>query len=272
MEKWVGKTAIVTGASSGIGAAIVRDFAKAGINVIALARRLEKLNALQEELESAPGKVTPLECDVADKESVEAAFKTIEESFGVVHILINNAGIMRPQYLLSNDDDLLAMEQFENVVQTNIVGLVHCTRKAFNLMEKSGDFGMIINIGSTLGHSIPWIDLQYNVYPGSKFAVRAITDVVRFELFKRENRKIRVAVSSTRSFPCKRIKIFNSLGNKSRRCCNRYDGFCGWSVIATRFERNYNGHVSLLEGRRRIASSGLSSNDAVFREHNGTDN
>ena len=95
MEKWQGKIAVVTGASAGIGAAIVRDLAKAGINVIALARRIEKLEALKDELKGAPGKVTALRCDVSNKASVEATFKTIEERFGVVNILINNAGVVR---------------------------------------------------------------------------------------------------------------------------------------------------------------------------------
>lgn len=95
MEKWIGKVAVVTGASAGIGSAIVRDFAKAGIDVIALARRVEKLESLKNELKSAPGKVTALKCDVSDKRSVEEAFKSIERSHGVIHILVNNAGVIR---------------------------------------------------------------------------------------------------------------------------------------------------------------------------------
>ena len=95
MEKWVGKTAVVTGASAGIGAAIVRDLANAGVNVVALARRIEKLETLKIELEGAPGKVTIVGCDVSDKTSVETAFTAIEASFQTIHILINNAGIIR---------------------------------------------------------------------------------------------------------------------------------------------------------------------------------
>lgn len=95
MEKWIGKNAVVTGASAGIGAAIVRDLANAGINVAALARRLEKLDALKEELKNAPGKVISVACDVSNKESVELAFQSIEKSFGTIQILVNNAGIVR---------------------------------------------------------------------------------------------------------------------------------------------------------------------------------
>jgi NADP+-dependent farnesol dehydrogenase len=95
MEKWRGKTAIVTGASSGIGAAIVRDLSRAGINVIALARRTERLESLKSELENEAGKVTAIGCDVSNRKSVEEAFKTIEGSFESVNILVNNAGIVR---------------------------------------------------------------------------------------------------------------------------------------------------------------------------------
>lgn len=95
MEKWRGKNAVVTGASSGIGAAIVREFVNAGINVAALARGVEKLESLKQELKNAPGKVTVLACDVTDKNSVESAFKSVEEIFGTVQILVNNAGTGR---------------------------------------------------------------------------------------------------------------------------------------------------------------------------------
>lgn len=79
----------------GIGAAIVRDFANAGINVIALARRVEKLEALKQELISAEGKVTAIGCDISNKSSVESAFREVEKTFGVVNILVNNAGVIR---------------------------------------------------------------------------------------------------------------------------------------------------------------------------------
>lgn len=95
MDKWVGKTAIVTGASGGIGAAIAKDFANAGINVIALDRRVDELIGLQKQLELAPGKVTTIECDISNRASVELAFEAIAKSFLEVHILVNNAGVIR---------------------------------------------------------------------------------------------------------------------------------------------------------------------------------
>ncbi|CRL06496.1 CLUMA_CG019608, isoform A [Clunio marinus] len=193
MEKWRGKVAIVTGASAGIGAAIVRDLANAGINVIALARRAERLESLKNELQAAPGKVTPMTCDVSDKASIESTFEAIENTFETVNILINNAGVIRDVEILDSSDDLEAIGKMEQVITTNFTGLVHCTRKAFRLIEKSNDYGMIINIGSVAGHGIPNIDFKFNVYPGTKFAVRATTEVLRMELNKKNNKKIRIS-------------------------------------------------------------------------------
>ena len=95
MEKWEGKLAVVTGASSGIGAAILKDLAIAGINVVGLARRVEKVQEIINELGKVPGKVYAHKCDVSDEESVKSAFKWIEDKFGCFQILVNNAGVER---------------------------------------------------------------------------------------------------------------------------------------------------------------------------------
>jgi NADP-dependent 3-hydroxy acid dehydrogenase YdfG len=85
-DKWIGKTAVVTGASAGIGAAIFKEFARSGINVIGLARRLERVEKIVEELGATKGKAFAHKCDVSDPKSVTETFKWIEEKFGVVHI------------------------------------------------------------------------------------------------------------------------------------------------------------------------------------------
>lgn len=95
MEKWRGKIAVVTGAASGMGGQIARDFANAGINVIALDIQFERLESLRKEMATAPGKVTAILCDVTKYQSVASAFAEIEKTFGVVHIMVNSAGIMR---------------------------------------------------------------------------------------------------------------------------------------------------------------------------------
>lgn len=192
MEKWTGKLAVVTGASSGIGAAIVRDLSKAGINVAALARRADRLDELKDELKEFPGKVYAMMCDVSDKAAVERIFKQIDEKYGAISIMINNAGTMRAVEILDDDDE--TFEEIEEVVQTNLMGLINCSRKAYQSMKKADDYGIIIQISSIVGHSIPFIPIiNFNVYPGSKHAVRASTEVMRQELIKKKNTKIRVA-------------------------------------------------------------------------------
>lgn len=191
MEKWSGKFAVFTGASAGIGEAIVKDFARAGINVIALARRSEKVEEFVKTLGDTPGKVYAYKCDVSKVESVKEAFKWIEEKFGSISILINNAGIAVKLNILDEGDDVT--EKINSLIATNMTGLVHCTREAVRLIKKSDDYGLIVNVNSILGHSLPFYESSANVYPASKFAVTAISEVVRQELVLQGSEKIRVS-------------------------------------------------------------------------------
>ena len=95
MDRWVGKIALVTGASAGIGASITEELAKAGVKVFGLARRAEKIEELKKKVGSVKGEIIPLKGDVSKQDDVIAAFKTIKEKFGKIHILVNNAGISR---------------------------------------------------------------------------------------------------------------------------------------------------------------------------------
>jgi NADP+-dependent farnesol dehydrogenase len=164
MEKWSGKIAIVTGASAGIGEAIVRDFVKFGITTVALARRLEKLETLKNELKGEKGEIIPVKCDVSDKASIDAAFDEIEKKVGIAHILVNNAGIAIHSSMLGDEEN--AEETITKTINTNFLGLVMVARKSYRLMKKADDYGMIINIGSVGGHANPYAEYFLNVYPG----------------------------------------------------------------------------------------------------------
>lgn len=95
MDKWKGKIAVITGASAGIGAEIVKDFAKNGIVVVALARRASKIVDNIKDFPAEYGKVYARSCDVANLQSIKETFDWIEEKLGSVNILVNNAGIGR---------------------------------------------------------------------------------------------------------------------------------------------------------------------------------
>lgn len=164
MEKWKGKTAVVTGASSGIGDAVVRDLVKHGINVAALARRLDRLEALKNQLKDEPGSVFPIKCDVTDKASIDAAFEQIEQEVGNIQILVNNAGIGQFHPIFDNDDDKTD-EILSSIIHTNFLGLVRVARKGYKLIKKSEDYGIIINMGSFVGHNAS-LEYELNVYSG----------------------------------------------------------------------------------------------------------
>jgi len=134
MEKWEGKTAIVTGASAGIGDAIARDLVKHGINVVALARRMDRLELLKEQLKAEKGKVIPVKCNVSDKASIDAAFEQIEKEVGTVQILVNNAGIAQMKMIFGDDESI--EETIANTINTNFLGLVRVSRKAYKLMKQ----------------------------------------------------------------------------------------------------------------------------------------
>lgn len=188
MEKWQGKIAVVTGASAGIGGAIVRDLASSGLTVIGLARRVEKVEEIAHEVKN--GKIYALKCDVSDMESIKAAFKWIEDKFSFIHILINNAGISMYENVLDSSDE--RTEQINKLIDTNLTGLVHCTRVGVKLIKKSDDYGMVINVGSILDANIPFPNTS-SIYAASKHAVRAFSEIIRQELIVSNNDKIRVA-------------------------------------------------------------------------------
>jgi len=190
-EKWTGKVAVVTGASAGIGAAIFKELAKQGLIVIGLARRLERVEGLIKELGSTKGKAYAYKCDVSDPQSVTDAFKWIENQFGVVNVLVNNAGIGRNVGTLDEKED--TFKKLNEVIDTNLRGLIQCSREAYRLMKKSDDYGIIININSITGHYVPFMTgSSINVYPSTKFAVTALSESLRHELIYADNKKVRV--------------------------------------------------------------------------------
>lgn len=95
MERWNGRVAAVTGASSGIGAAICQELVKAGMIVCGLTRRKDKVEQLRLSLFGAEGQLNAVECDITSEHSVKTAYTWIEKTYGGIDILVNNAGIAR---------------------------------------------------------------------------------------------------------------------------------------------------------------------------------
>jgi serine 3-dehydrogenase len=165
-----GKTAIVTGASAGIGEATARALAKAGARVMLVARRADRLAALAAEIGDG---TCYLSLDLADADAAQALLDAATEQLGTVDILINNAGILRTSHV--DDFDLAELEpmiaiNYSAVVRTSILFARH--------MKANGS-GQIINL-SSIGASLTAAGA--GVYGGLKLALDRFTDVLRIEL------------------------------------------------------------------------------------------
>jgi 3-hydroxy acid dehydrogenase / malonic semialdehyde reductase len=151
----------VTGASAGFGAAIARRFIADGAHVVATARRLERLKDLRQEL--GP-RLLPLELDVRDRQLVEAAVAGLPAEFAAVDVLVNNAGLA----LGLNPAHQADLDEWEQMVDTNIKGLMYCTRALLpGMVERKR--GHVVNIGSVAGE---WPYPGGNAYGASKAFVR----------------------------------------------------------------------------------------------------
>ncbi|XP_060515971.1 farnesol dehydrogenase-like [Cylas formicarius] len=186
MERWSGKVAVVTGASAGIGAAIAEVLVSQHLQVVGVARRLEKLEELAAKWPGKNGQFIPLKGDISDKDDVLRIFKWIGDNVGPVSILINNAGVgKRTSIVNGNIDD------WKTVMDTNFFGLAIASREAIKSMQDHHIDGHIVNINSTLGHVVINAPNQ-NLYPASKHAVTAFTETLRKDLVAMKS-KIKVS-------------------------------------------------------------------------------
>jgi NAD(P)-dependent dehydrogenase (short-subunit alcohol dehydrogenase family) len=139
---FAGRTAIVTGASSGIGAAYAKALAEQGADVAVLARRVQKLEAIAKECEAFGAKCLPVACDVTDEESIKAAVKQVADAFGHIDILINNAGVCEFSLL---EDHTTA--QWDKVITTDLTSAFLMTREVEPYF-KAQHYGRVVNTAS----------------------------------------------------------------------------------------------------------------------------
>lgn len=189
MDRWAGRVALVTGASSGIGAAIARVLVQHKMKVIGCGRQVSKLQELSNQFssENLEGVLDPVQCDVSKESEIKEMFKMIQSKYGGLDVCINNAGLMHRAQLLSGN-----IEAWREMLDVNVMALTIITSEAYHSMTNKGiDDGQIINICSMSGHrAVPSTDTSF--YSVTKFAVKALTEGVRKEL--RQNKSnIRIA-------------------------------------------------------------------------------
>jgi NADP-dependent 3-hydroxy acid dehydrogenase YdfG len=166
------KVVLITGASSGIGAGIARELAKAGATLMLGARRTDRLEELARELRDLGAKVAKCRLDVTDRADVAAFAQVAEDQFGRVDVIVNNAGVM-PLSLMSS----LKVDEWDRMIDVNIKGVLYGIAAVLPLMMAQGS-GQIINIASVGALSV---SPTAAVYCATKYAVRAISDGLRQE-------------------------------------------------------------------------------------------
>jgi NADP-dependent 3-hydroxy acid dehydrogenase YdfG len=167
-----GKVAVITGASSGIGAATALALAGEGAKVALVARRHDRLIEVADRIDKDGGEALALEADITDHGKVEAIVGEVAGQFGGINIMVNNAGLM-----LLGPVDGADIEEWRRMVDINLLGLLYCTREAMPVIRDSGG-GHIVNVSSVAGRQAT---LGAAVYNMTKWGVTGFSEALRQE-------------------------------------------------------------------------------------------
>ena len=175
MFNLIGRVALVTGASSGLGQQFARALADNGAAVVLAARRTDRLLDLQQEIEAKGGKALAVEADVTDRAAMVAAFNAAEKAFGTVTILVNNAGVAQ-QSVRATD---VTPEEWRRVLGVDLDAVFYWAQEGARRMIAAGKQGAIVNIASVLGFGVSKGTTAYAV---AKAAVVQTTKALAVEL------------------------------------------------------------------------------------------
>jgi len=186
MNTLLNKIALVTGACSEIGKAIIEELVSKGLKVVGLSSDINKLKILADELKGKPGKLYPLQCDLSLPNEIEAASEWIEKNLGGVDILINNASISLNWSSING-----GVQELKKSLDVNVLGLSCITKKVLQLMKNKGiDNGSIVNLNDISG--LKWLPLASDrpispAYACSKSALTALSECLRLELAQNQS-------------------------------------------------------------------------------------
>ncbi len=168
---------LITGATSGFGAAAAQKFAANGYDIIITGRRKSRLTALAARLEKENSvRVLPLDFDVQQREAVKEKLDNLPPEWQQIRVLVNNAGLAAGREYF----DEASVDDWDTMIDTNLKGLLYVTRAALPYLKNSGQ-GHIINIGSIAGKGVYE---KGNVYCATKHAVDAISQAMRIDLLR----------------------------------------------------------------------------------------
>jgi len=174
MKEVTGKVAFVTGGASGMGLAMVRTFAAAGMKVAVADIERQALERVAEEFAGSNGTVITLPLDVTDRAAMEQAADATEEAFGKVHVVCNNAGVA-----VGGNVDTMSHADWDWVLGVNIDGVVNGVQTFTRRIQAHGEGGHFVNTASMAGHiAVPGL----SVYTTSKYAVVGMSEVMRNDL------------------------------------------------------------------------------------------
>ncbi|KAJ8664240.1 hypothetical protein QAD02_005902 [Eretmocerus hayati] len=180
MDRWIGKSAVVTGASSGVGACLVERLVGIGMKVAGLARRRDRLYEMMHRLNGMakpPASFLAVPCDLSNEDEILAAFEIVERILGPVHVLVNNAAVLAFETIV--DGDTATMRK---ILETNVLAAALCIREASHSMRRHGTAGHVVNINSIGGHEASQVHTPVSLYCASKYALAGMSESVRNEL------------------------------------------------------------------------------------------
>ena len=174
MRDVTGKVAFITGGASGMGLAMARSFAAAGMKVAIADIEQDALDRVKAEFDASNAEVITLQVDVTDRAAMEAAADATEAAFDKVHVLVNNAGVA-----VGGSLDQMSYEDWDWVMGVNLDGVVNGLQAFVQRIKAHGEGGHVVNTASLAGHfAIPGL----GVYTATKYAVVGISETLRADL------------------------------------------------------------------------------------------
>ncbi|NUS81084.1 MAG: SDR family oxidoreductase [Streptomyces sp.] len=183
-ENLAGRTAVVTGAASGIGEAVAVELAARGVRVALLARRAERLETVVEKIRAEGGQALAVVADVTDDASVAAAVERVHEAYGTVDLVVNNAGVMLPNPIAD-----ARVDEWQRMIDTNLTGvlrLIGALADDLTAAAAEGRTADLVNVSSIGAHVTGFTN--YAVYGATKAAVTHLSALLRGEFGPRDVR------------------------------------------------------------------------------------